>query len=313
MEQAPPPPPSPVVASSIRGVGSDLISKDALNAASEVLWQALIGGARRLEVEGEGCLDEACQLDAAKNQTALSLLHSRLVQYDGNCVLLGVLYDVESKASEWGFVGRFPCSPEGVNDAATQLASAFQKREPPAADRALLVVTPVQHKMNDLLWASESFGEYLTTLLAEAGLKMAPATLVASPLVSKNAPLHTACGNKSCPLELGGALGAAMAVAPQVNTKGKSCELEAKVYTLGKKPTSQSQKAQGGCSAKDLAETIYALSLPAKIKPPAPPPPPPPPAEAPPAEAAPAEPAPAEGDAEAPAPPPPAADDEGLK
>ena len=223
-----------MVASPIRGVGSDLISKDALNAASDVLWQGLIGSARRLEVGGEGCLDEACQLDAAKNQTALSLLHSRLVQYDGNCVLLGVLYDVESKASEWGFVGRFPCSPDGVNDAATQLASAFQKREPPPAARALLVVTPVQHKMNELLWASERFGEYLATLLAEAGLKMAPATLVASPLVSKNAPLHTACGNKSCPVELGGALGAAMAVAPQVNTKGKNCELEAKGLHPGK-------------------------------------------------------------------------------
>ena len=182
VEEEPPPEPSEIVAvSNIRSVETEVVTAEVTKNLGERLVSSLGPRARALDISGsndeKGCITESCQLEAATAQSATQLLHTRLIQYEGQCVLVSVLYDVESRRGQWGFSTMLPCDVNGLNEKASEVANAFSSRsDGNSAAPAVFAVVPVQHRLPDLVWATESFGEYLSTQLAAAGLPIVPAS-----------------------------------------------------------------------------------------------------------------------------------------
>ncbi len=256
----PPPPPADVLAvSAIRGVQTEIVPQALLDSLTERLRAEVGPAGQPLDLASTAdptkCVSETCRLEAAKAQAAKRLLHTRLIQYDAYCVLLSVLYDVESKQSEWGYASALPCQQEGLTARVSALAAAFANR-PPGASKAPYAVIPVQHKLEDLVWASESFAEYITALLAQSGLTVLPSAFVLEGLGARKETPHRACGGKSCPAELAMAANASQSVTTQIKKRGRKCSVGLAIYSVQTKTSTRSEQVQGGCEAKQIAESI---------------------------------------------------------
>lgn len=205
------------------------------------------------------CLVESCELDAAKASATRSLLHTRLIQYAEQCVLLSVLYETESGRNEWAFARAFPCDAAGADAAVSELGSAFLSHSEGSTPGPVWGVAPVQHDIKDVDWASESFGEVLTTLLAAGGKAVVPSSNVAALYQGKKDPSR-GCPDKACALKLATAASAQLAVSTKVTKKKQVCTISSSVYETGAKNPTATAKAEGGCAAADLAGGLKTIA-----------------------------------------------------
>lgn len=268
----PPPPPAPppvtemppperfdvVAVAPIRAVPTDRVPVEAIDDLSRQLVRELGPSAQPLDIQQEGgCTKEPCRLDAATTQGATHLLHTRLVQYEGDCLLLSVLYEVPTKKSAWGFVRELPCDASGLPIAVSELTASFAGRPLDVPDRTMFAVAPVQHRIRDLEWASESFGEYMTTLLAEAGYAVTPASVVAQPMIDGGQNPHRDCRRKKCTVSLGINVLAPRVVATELRKqRRKKCSMQSSIWDVGTTTSTRSAKARGGCEAQDIARGL---------------------------------------------------------
>lgn len=252
-----PPPKRPGMAvPDIRSVETARVPKQLVLDVSRKLRDQLgMGGMLQiLEIgQEEGCVVEACQLSAAQKTGASHLFHTRLVQYAESCVLLGVLYAAADGKSEWASTQAFPCDEAGVEQAVSSLATKFARRSAPPPAGPVHAVAPIQHKLKDLAWASESWAEYLTTLLAESGKTVIAASVIASNLGDEAEP-YQACPDKKCAVGIAG--DAEGIVLGKIAQKRKTCTFTADLITVATKTSSASAKATGGCEASDIADAI---------------------------------------------------------
>lgn len=208
---------------------------------------------------GGECIVESCELDAAKASAARSVLHTRLIQYAEQCVLLSVLYETETARNEWAFTRGFPCDAAGADSAVSELGSAFLSHSEGSTPGPVWGVAPVQHDIKDVDWASESFGEVLTTMLAAGGKAVVPASNVAALYLGKKDP-NRGCPDKACALKLATAASAQLAVSTKVTKKKQVCTISSAVYETGAKNPTASAKAEGGCAAADLAGGLRTIA-----------------------------------------------------
>jgi hypothetical protein len=182
------------------------------------------------------------------------------VQYAEQCVLLGVLYETETQKNEWAFVRAFPCDPAGVDHAVSDLASAFLDRAGSIPSGPVYAVAPVQHDINDIAWATESFSELLTTLLAAGGKTIVPASGVASHLPESKKEANKSCPDKNCAIKLASATSAALSVTTKITKKKANCTIATSVYVVATKTSSASASAEGGCGAADIAGGLKTIA-----------------------------------------------------
>lgn len=206
------------------------------------------------------CLTEACELTAAKQMVARSVLHTRLVQYAEQCVLLGALYETETGKNEWAWAKQFACDSAGVETAINEMGTAFLGTLPEAPSGPIWAVVPIQHNIEDLAYASESYAEYLTTLLASGGKVILPASTVATHLDAGKKDPAKACGDKKCAIKVSFAAGAAHGVAAKITKKKNTCTVSAAVYNVATKTSTQSASADGGCAAGDIATALKTIA-----------------------------------------------------
>ncbi len=190
------------------------------------------------------------------------MLHTRLVQYEQHCVLLSVLYDVQSRTSRWGFTASLPCEADRLEEGTSQIASAFASRPPnvPGDNGAVtFAIIPVQHRVKELVWATESFAEVLSTMVAEAGFAVVPASVVAENLKNAKEP-HRACGTERCALELATSAQAARCITTEIRKRGAKCSVTASSYDVAKKRRIKKTMARGGCEAHEVAASLQQVA-----------------------------------------------------
>lgn len=264
----PPPPPPALHLPLIRSVDTPRVQRVQVEELSRKLADrvrqsgtfSIANIATSTKTEGAPpCFTEACAISAAQQAGIKSVLYSRLVQYAEACVLLGVLYDVESQKNDWAFSHSFPCEAAGVDNAVNELGAAFLARGQPTTRGPAYAVTPIQHDIADIAYASESWAEYLGTLLATGGKTVVPAANVAQPLAGKKEPYKN-CPEKKCALELSLTAGAQRAITAKITRKKPLCTVTAAVYDLGTKTSSISASAKGGCAAADIADAMRSIA-----------------------------------------------------
>ncbi len=205
---------------------------------------------------GAPCVLESCQLAAARDLSAATLLHTRLVQYAEHCLIIGVLYDTPTAQSIWAFSRNMPCEAGPLEEGIVALTTAYQERPPALAAGPIHAVLPVQHDIEDIAFASDSYAELLTTLLAEAGRTLVPASSVAVPLEGGKVEPRKGCVDKKCAYELGTNVGANKSVSSKIVKKGKSCVLTAAVHDIATKTSTLTATAKIGCEAHLVADGL---------------------------------------------------------
>lgn len=206
------------------------------------------------------CVIESCVISAAQQAGARSVLYSRLVQYAESCVLLAVLYDAETSKNEWAFARPVACEPVAVDGAITELGGAFLGRPGKTPVGPAWAVAPIQHDITDSAFATESWAELLTTLIAASGKTIVPASTVALPLQGKKVEPYKGCPDKKCATEIGATAGAARIVSTKIARKKPTCVLSAAVFDVSTKTSSISAAAKGGCAAADVAEGLRTVA-----------------------------------------------------
>ncbi len=206
------------------------------------------------------CLTEICELNAAKSMVARSVFHARLVQYAEQCVLVGMMYETETQRNEWAFAKQFACDTASVEGAISDLGTAFLGSLPESPVGPIWAVTPIQHNIEDLAYASESYAEYLTTLLAVGRKVVIPASQVATHLDAGKKDPARACADKKCAIKVALSAGAAHGVATKITKKKANCTVSASVYNVATKTSTQSASAEGGCAAGDIATALKSIA-----------------------------------------------------
>jgi len=267
----------------VRSVGTSRVPRQLVEDLSRRMGDRIQGsGTFRLASTStraeDVCLVESCEINAARQAGARAAFHTRLVQYGDSCVLLAALYDAESGHDEWSSTSAFPCEAAAVDAAMGTLSEAFLTRAPPVPRGPVFAVTPIQHDVTEIAFATESFAEYLTTLMSAAGHTTLPASGVASPLVAKKVELNKSC-DKGCAIGLAPDATAEKAVVTKITRKNKVCTIVATVHDLATKDSSVSANAKGGCESANIAEGLRTIAsaltpAPPKAEPPPPPPPP---------------------------------------
>lgn len=206
------------------------------------------------------CVVESCQLAAARAVSASTVLHTRLVQYAEHCWLLGLLYDAPTGQSLWAFRQAAACEAAPLEEAVSALTAAYRERPPTPAASAIHAVLPVQHEIDDVAFASDSYAEVLTTHLAAAGKTMVPASVVAVPREGQKLEARKGCPDTKCALELGANVGAHKSVATRIVKKRSSCTLTAAIHDLATKTATITATAKVGCEAHQLAGALRDLA-----------------------------------------------------
>lgn len=261
-----PPPPPRLAVAPLRAVATGRVPKVLTDDLARKLEDQLYApGVAPLTntstlVDAPPCVLESCQLSAARSMAAATLLHTRLVQYAEHCVIVSVLYDTPTSQSIWAFSRSMPCEAAPLEEGIAALTTAYKERPPAPAAGPIHAVLPVQHDLEDVAFASESYAELLTTLLAEAGRTLVPASAVSVPLEGGKAEPRKACGDKKCAYELGTNVGANKSVATKIVKKGKSCTLTAAVHDIATKSSTVTATAKVGCDAHLLAEGLRDVS-----------------------------------------------------
>jgi hypothetical protein len=188
------------------------------------------------------------------------LLHTRLVQYAETCLLLGAEYEVSSGLARWGYATTTLCEAAGLEAAVDGLLAAYESRGP-AAEGVTYAVAPVQHDVDDIAYATESYAEYLGTLYAASGRVVVSSPRVAQPLLEAQKELRKGCPDKRCAYELGAAVSASKVVAAKLSKRSKTaCTLTAVVHDLATKTATLTATAKVGCGAYEVAEGLRGLS-----------------------------------------------------
>lgn len=279
VEEPPPPPPPPpkLAVTAVRGVATESVPQAVIEKMSAKVASALSAEGQRntvLDLDKD-CNAEPCQLEAAKQTPAEHLLHTRIVQYLPTCIVLGTLYNVSSGRGEWGFSKTGECAEGALDATIEELAKSMAARQESAAGSSVFAVAPLQHKMQDLAWATESLAEHLTSLLAAQSRTVVAATAVAKALADKGPDLSRACGNKACAQEAGKAVGADRVVVISVAKRGKGCAVDATTFEVASgKGAKEKTITPPSCAAQDiagamelLAENIASKAEPAGAKP----------------------------------------------
>lgn len=209
---------------------------------------------------GGPCVVESCQLSSARAMSAATILHTRLVQYAEHCMVVAVLYDTPTAQSIWAFSRNMPCEAGPLEEGIGALSAAYQERPPTPAAGPIHAVLPVQHDIEDIAFASESYAEVLTTLLAEAGRTLVPASSVSVPLEGGKVEPRKGCVDKKCAYELGTNVGANKSISSKIVKKGKSCVLTAAIHDIATKTSTITATAKVGCDAHLLADGLRDVS-----------------------------------------------------